>query len=113
MRNNNTTQEYIDIPLSPDDTPLHLAEKLASYDLPKEPIDIGFDLITRLDEAIRQKDPQELLSLSINYYEVANSGPLADQKWPKTHEIEGKGGITQRVKRRAISAQGCRTSTTS
>lgn len=55
MTNNRSTKDkpYIDIPLNPDDTPLHLAEKLTTYTLPKETIALGLDFITRLDEAIR------------------------------------------------------------
>ena len=61
MRNNNNrsdAQEYVDIPLNPDSTPLHMTEKLNTYTFPKTPIEIGFDFLTRLDDAIRQKNTQ-------------------------------------------------------
>lgn len=75
LTNNNNrpaaAQEYIDIPLHPEHSPLHLAEKLAQYALPQAAIDVGFDLITRLDEAIRAKNTQEMLSLYLHYYPLA------------------------------------------
>lgn len=67
--NNNSKKEYIDIPLNVEGTPLHLYEHFAPYKFPNDPIDLGFDFITRLDEAVRSNDAKgELLSLYLNYF---------------------------------------------
>lgn len=90
MRNNNQ-KEYIDIPLAIETTPLHLYEKLTEYKLPAETIEIGFDLITRIDNAIRLPDSTaELLSIYIKYFEPTNASKFVDCDWPACHEIEGK-----------------------
>jgi hypothetical protein len=47
--NNNSKKEYIDIPLNVDDTPLHLYERFSQYKFPTDPVELGFDFITRLD----------------------------------------------------------------
>lgn len=103
MNNNKTksnNKPYIDIPLSPDDTPLHLVEKLSSYNIPKEPIEIGLDFITRLDESIRDKNSQGLYSLYVNYFEIANNSHFVDKVWPKTYEIESKLIHIQKVRKK-------------
>jgi len=85
MRNNNQKQ-YIDIPLAIEDTPLHLYEKFTNYQVPKTPADIGFDLISRIDTAIRGNgDQNELLSIYLNYFEPVNSDKFAEQDWPACH----------------------------
>jgi len=89
MRNNNQ-KRYIDIPLAIEDTPLHLYEKFTTYEVPKLHDDVGFDLISRIDNAIRGNgDQNELLSLYLNYFEPVNADKFAEHDWPACHEIEG------------------------
>jgi hypothetical protein len=86
--NNNSKKEYIDIPLNVEETPLHLYERFSQYKIPTEPVDIGFDFITKLDEAIRTNDAKnELLSLYLNYYEPINTQKFAEKDWPACFEI--------------------------
>ena len=77
------------------------------------PIEVGFDLITRLDRAIRSKNTQEILSLYLNYYPPATQQHFTENNWPKTHEIEGRMGVMQPAKSKATSAPKCRMCTTS
>lgn len=80
MPGNNKQKEYIDIPLNIEETPLHLFEKLSTYELPNEPLEIGLDLITRIDKAIRSQDcTNELLSIYFNHYEQANATKMLDK----------------------------------
>lgn len=54
--NNNSKKQYIDIPLKVEETPLHLYERFTTYKLPNEPVEVGFDFICHLDEAVRSND---------------------------------------------------------
>ena len=74
MPSNNNQKEYIDIPLNIDDTPLHLFEKFTPPTIATDPVDAGFEFISRIDSAIRSPDcPNELLSLYLNHFEIASS----------------------------------------
>lgn len=54
--NNNSKKQYIDIPLNVEETPLHLYERFTTYKFPTEPVEVGFDFICHLDEAVRSND---------------------------------------------------------
>jgi hypothetical protein len=87
---NNSKKEYIDIPLNVEDTPLHLYERFTAYKFPNDPVEVGFDFISRLDEAVRSNDAKgELLSLYLNYFVPASTQRLTERDWPASFEIEG------------------------
>ena len=54
--NNSSKKEYIDIPLNIEETPLHLYERFTPYKFSNDTIDLAFDFISRLDDAIRSPD---------------------------------------------------------
>ena len=56
MSANNNQKEYIDIPLNIEDTPMHLFEKFTPYTLSNDPLELGFDFISRIDSALRSAD---------------------------------------------------------
>lgn len=111
--NNNSKKEYIDIPLNVEETPLHLYERFTQYKLPTDPVDLGFDFIARLDDAIRSNDQKnELLSLYLNYYQPVNAQRFQDKDWPASFEIEGSIHPIQPNTRIETSMPKCRLSTT-
>lgn len=82
--------------------------------MPNEPLEIGLDLITRIDNAIRSQDSaNELLSIYINHYEHANATKMADKEWPAVFEIESSCLIMQPSMRRANSMPKFKPCTTS
>ena len=112
--NNNSKKQYIDIPLSVEETPLHLYERFSSYNFPNDPVEVGFDFISRLDDAVRSNDSKgELLSLYLNYFEPASAQRFSEREWPASFEIEGKFFAMQPSTRTATSVPRCRPSTTS
>jgi hypothetical protein len=96
--NNNSKKQYIDIPLNVEETPLHLYEKFSSYKFPSDPVEVGFDFISRLD---------------LNYFEPASAQRFSEREWPASFEIEGKFFAMQPSTRTATSVPRCRPSTTS
>ena len=56
--------------------------------MPPTHIEIGLDLISRIDTAIRQKEgTTSLTSLYLNYYAPANTTKFLEKEWPASHEI--------------------------
>jgi len=46
-------------------------------------MEIAFDFITRLDDAIRLSDGRnDILSLYLNYFEPINTQKFAEKDWP-------------------------------
>lgn len=46
-------------------------------------MEIGFDFITRLDNAIRSPDGRnDVLSLYLNYFEPINAQKFVERDWP-------------------------------
>lgn len=82
--------------------------------MPNEPLEIGLDLITRIDNATRSQDcANELQSIYFNHYEYANATKMADKEWPAVFEIESSFLIIQPSMRIANSMPKFKPSTTS
>jgi hypothetical protein len=51
-------------------------------------MDIGFDFLTRLDDAIRVSDGRnDILSLYLNYFEPVSTQKFSEKGWPQCHEV--------------------------
>jgi hypothetical protein len=113
MPGNNNRKEYIDIPINAEETPLHLFEKLPTHALPSEEIDIGLELLAKIDGAIRSNDPaNEMLSLHFGYFQEGNNGKFAEKDWPAVHEIESTNPTIQANTKTKILAPRSKPSTT-
>jgi hypothetical protein len=77
-------------------------------------VEIGFDFISRLDDAVRTPDAKnDLLSLYLNYFEPVNTQKFAEKDWPACFEIEGIHPLIQPPLKIAILMPKSRLSITS
>ena len=53
MPGNNNRKEYIELPLTPEETPLHLFEKFTTPTPPADHLELALDFISHIDSAIR------------------------------------------------------------